>query len=709
MKFFHCRICLRWWLVCLVVGTMLPAMARKVTFRSGEAYRISPMEWTDLVVSPLITDPEALTCCADRGQESLWTITLEADGFYSIRNVATGHYMTYDGVRTMTRRYVRLSRTDHGDASRWNIYVGQSGLLIAAKADTRQLLNVRRGSYIVGTYREFSTVATQNERFLLVDKRGQTVTHLGGKEISLELLPDAVPGSNPVRPTLPRPATAQTLRVPLLQFTLDGRQGFCEEGGTTYLFPVPESMLGNTYRAIFAARDVPSDAVLYIDGRRQSGRKIRFSNVGGGRTHRLALVRGGDTVQAASVTFTALPVLRISASHISSAQFVPGTIEWSDADGSAPGQACCKVRWRGDYSLFSAKKSMGIKVVGADGRKLNVALGGLRADNYWILDAMALDPARMRNRVGQDLWRDMATHPYYAHSVKHARNYSRGRLVEVFLDGRYHGVYNLCERIDRKQTEIERADPDGVRGLLFKADNWSPATRLGGNSGTLSTPAPTSASWNGWQVKYPEPSAKRQTDWAPLIRALETAGTRHDQTFRREIGRYFDLPVLRDYWLFIELLYATDNSGKNMYWAVHDATRDGRMTPIPWDMDGTFGNSWNGSRESPGANGDYPAYLAREGKDNYLFNRLQRMDVDHWNSRTAERYAELRRTVLDPRRLAQRFRHYQTLMERSGAADREFRRWHSAMGMASGIGPEVDYVTQWVKNRIRCLDRKYGY
>lgn len=680
-------------------------MAQKSAFRSGRDYRISPMEWSHLAVAPLPTDPEALACQAGDGRETLWTITLESDGFYSIRNAASGRYLTYDGVRTMTRRYVRLSRSDHGDASRWNIYVGRSGLIIACKSAVNQLLNVRRTSFIVGTYLEPSPVATQNERFLLTDERGKAVTHFDGKEIPLAPVPD--PQS--VRPPSAHSVPVRPGRVPTLRFTLDGRGGFCEDGYSTYLFPVTESTLGRTYKATFSATEAPSGTELYVDGKRQRGNRIAFADVGGGRRYRLALVRDADTLQAASVTFTALPVLRVTAGHISSGHFTSGTIEWCDADNGGNGSARIKVRWRGDYSLTCPKKSMGIKVVDEDGHKRDISLGGLRTDNYWILDAMALDPSRMRNRVGQDLWHDMATPPYYAHSVKHAFNYSRGRLVEVFLDGRYHGVYNLCERIDRRQTGVVKADGDGVRGLLYKADGWSRATRLGGSEGVGYAAVQTSGTWGSWQVKYPEPSRKRQTDWKPLARALEMAATSDDDTFRREIGRYFDLPVLRDYWLFIELLYATDNSGKNMYWAVHDATRNGCLTPFPWDLDGTFGRSWNSSRTAAGGKGDYAAYLSGEGKHNYLIQRLARLDVDGWNRNVAGRYAELRRGVLAPDRIIARFRKYYRLMERSGAAEREYKRWRNTTGLSSAIGQEVDYLEQWIDGRVRTLDRKYGY
>lgn len=685
-------------LTCCLLSA-LAAAAGPIKFKSGEVYRLVPLAFPQLAVCPAPANAEEITCAPPQADRSYWTLTQEVDGFFTIRHAESRRYLTYDGLRTTTRRYVRLSQSDHGEMSRWHIYAGERGLIICCKSSQNLLLNVRRGSYIVGTYNELRATATENERFLLVDRKGRIVTHFGGTELRNE---PANPGGRE-----PLPAVQATLQ----EFTLDGRSGFREQGrgqgGATSLFTVDESVWGRDYKAAITAAGAPEGAQLYVDGERQARGKARFPQVTAGRTYRLAWVLDGDTVTRAAATFTTLPILSLSEARLSGTTFVNALLSWNEARGRR--SVHVKARWRGDYSLSHAKRSIGLKVVDEAGKKQDIALCGLRSDNYWILDAMAIDPARMRNRVAQDLWQDIATPPYYTHSVKHARTASRGCLVEVFLDGSYQGVYNLCERIDREQTQVAKADANGARGCLYKADHWSRSTRWGGSDGRGYSASPTSGSWGHWQIKYPEPSRKHQAEWGPLCRAEQFAAESDDSTFCREVGDYFDLPVLVDYWLFIELLHATDNSGKNMYWAVYDCRQSGKLTPIPWDLDGTFGRNWDGSRGPCAATNNYDNYLRGEGKQNYLVERLYRLDAQNWRERVRRRYAELRRGPFSADALLQRFEHYRSQLEKSGAGERERRRWDGQGGRTPDYAGEIKYLEGWLKERLATLDRKYDF
>lgn len=80
---------------------------------------------------------------------------------------------------------------------------------------------------------------------------------------------------------------------------------------------------------------------------------------------------------------------------------------------------------------------------------------GLRDDGDWILDAMYIDHARMRNRLSTDLWIDMNKVPYLSKEPR-AINGTRGYFVEVFLNNSYLGLYCLTERIDRKQLQLSK-------------------------------------------------------------------------------------------------------------------------------------------------------------------------------------------------------------------------------------------------------------
>ena len=44
----------------------------------------------------------------------------------------------------------------------------------------------------------------------------------------------------------------------------------------------------------------------------------------------------------------------------------------------------------------------------------------------------------------------------------------------------------------------------------------------------------------------------------------------YDEIFKKEVSEYFDIPVLIDYQIFLEVLKPIDNCGKNMYWGIYD-------------------------------------------------------------------------------------------------------------------------------------------
>ena len=72
----------------------------------------------------------------------------------------------------------------------------------------------------------------------------------------------------------------------------------------------------------------------------------------------------------------------------------------------------CKVKYRGNSSMRYEKKSFTIKLLDTYNGEFDVNLLGLRTDDTWVLDAMAIDRIRMRNRVNFDVWNDMSRVPY---------------------------------------------------------------------------------------------------------------------------------------------------------------------------------------------------------------------------------------------------------------------------------------------------------
>lgn len=693
-----------------------------IRFRDGGNYSLRCIEWPRGCIVPGCDMPDATDTplgyhmeAAKAGKAAQWTLTRVEDDFYTIRHSESALYLTFDGVRSSSKRYVYLSQGLHGDASLWRIYPGRTGLLIINKQRPDHMLDVRRGSGIVGTYSgNKSGVATDNERFYLTDGKGRPVTDFNGQPVSLPAIcfdPNAKP-----TPASSRVVPAAPVR---LKFTLDKRSPIYDSRTKSYLLTIPQRQFGGPFTAVIAPAEGMPEGKIHVDGvaAARNG-SCKFGKADGDRRFRVALCDGTDTVAAAWLSFTFLPIVEVTAQRLDKAAFHSGTFRLHEPNGgNGDGTLTARLRYRGDYSSLFQKRSLAVKLTGGDGNALDRSLLGMRSDNYWILDAMAVDRARMRNRVAMDLWNDFATRPYYAGKAPQALSGIRGKMVEVFLNGKYQGIYCLTERIDRKQTGIARTNAGEVRGCLYKTRQWGNWVQMGFDrfAGKFTGHRPpgfdnSSDTWENWEMKYPIPGKKKQQgDWQPLYDAIDFVGNTSDATFQRDAANRFDLPVVRDYWLFIELLFATDNSGKNMYWAAYDRTESTKLTPIPWDLDGTFGRNWGGHSSPCTPENDYRRFLLEQYSQNGLFERLHRLDPDGWNKQLGERYRKLRKNFFDPDRLFKRFDSYHKQLRQCGAEAREYRRWNNANGIGLDFESEAEFLQNWIARRVHHLDKKYGF
>jgi hypothetical protein len=177
--------------------------------------------------------------------------------------------------------------------------------------------------------------------------------------------------------------------------------------------------------------------------------------------------------------------------------------------------------------------------------------------------------------------------------------------------------------------------------------------------------------------------------------------------FTNHVHEYFDIPVIIDYYLFVTLLNAIDNEGKNMYWAVYDQTKDKMITPAVWDLDISMGAK---SAEQYNKNFSSPEF--NSGDVLYLITRLKNIDVNHFNNKVCSRYAELRKTVFSIDSLQKRYEHYYNLLVRNGAAERETEKWSmdsDILGEIIDFDSEIAYIKNWITHRIVYLDKMFSY
>ena len=395
-----------------------------------------------------------------------------------------------------------------------------------------------------------------------------------------------------------------------------------------------------------------------------------------------------------AVTTTTLPIVSLDHGEVVSDSFQPGSMKLIHGDGTAE-EYHTLLRYRGASTLIYDKKNYAVKLTDANGEDMDASLLGMRSDNSWILDAMAADMARMRNRVSTDLWLALSTRPYYANLEPSMVNSTHGEFVEVTVNGAYWGIYCLTEKVDRKQLKAKKYQGSTVRGVLYKAIAHDSLRKI------TEVPKDSSATWQGWEAQYPDSSKGEPFTWQPLYSLAELLSQPEgSKEVERTLETRVDLPVWIDYCLLMDLMHATDNGKKNMFVYFRDITAsDVRACICPWDMDATWGRTWRRIKEGPETNCNIS-----NGVNFHMYTTLP----DGFY-RQCQRWAELRDAGMTAEYILAIFDRYFDLFERSGAAGRETERWNGINDVTIDFETEKDYIHDWVPRRIVYLDTDYGY
>ena len=404
------------------------------------------------------------------------------------------------------------------------------------------------------------------------------------------------------------------------------------------------------------------------------------------------LIAAAALAFAAHATRAQLPKVELWAGGLSDL-FSHGRIS---VDGGPAMDA--ELRWRGASAKRYSKKSYAVKLLAEDGGKLDTTLLGMREDNSWILDAMAVDKARMRNRVSTDLWLDMSRKSHIADLKPGMVNGTRGKFVEVWLNGVYEGIYCLTEKIDRKQLKLRKAEKGSVRGVLYKIVNHGFMNHKDVEHYGYS---PGAGTWDAWELQYPGSEDSREDAWWPLAETEHWLNHSDEEALADSFALKFDLPVWVDYTVFVDMIFGEDNESKNFYTYLYDITGDDRRLGIaPWDMDHSWGRRYDGAEQPP----EGMLHWEWHGAFKHIVG-----DTGVAPGQCSARYAELRAGLFTTEKLKSRFARYFDLFRKSGAAKRETSRWSGKDGIELDFDAEQRLIEEWIDRRIAFLDSAYGY
>lgn len=348
----------------------------------------------------------------------------------------------------------------------------------------------------------------------------------------------------------------------------------------------------------------------------------------------------------------------------------------------------CKVKYRGSSSLVYDKKSLAIKLYDDKWKNLDYNLLGIRETNKWILDAMAIDRIRMRNRICFDIWNEYSQTPYKTDYER--RNGTKGQFVEVFVNGEYHGLYCLTDKIERKLLGLKKPkeQDDGsvnIRGVLYKCNQWCDAAFL---TGYQEEPM-DNIEWNNWELQEPEDYPSVET-WTPLKEIIDFCQKSDELSFADHYKEHFYKDNLIDYGILLFAFNIRDNLMKNTFLSIVDINENRKFLITPWDLDTSLGGEYNGE------------YYDEEALFSLVFNwvqpyyRLYNENVDNFLEDMKNKWLILSHDIMSKENINNKIDQYTQQLIESGAWSREYTKWNNnPVPLKEELADEVSYVKNW--------------
>jgi hypothetical protein len=402
------------------------------------------------------------------------------------------------------------------------------------------------------------------------------------------------------------------------------------------------------------------------------------------------------------------------------ARFVEAKTGRSSLLGSPDFEGLGELNVRGHTSLRYPKHSYHFqtKQEGLGSRK--VPLLGMPKESDWVLYAPYSDKSLMRDVLGYELSNQMGRYAARTRFVEVFLNESRGKLTQR----NYIGVYVFEEKIKRgknrvnieKLTPEEVTEPNITGGYIIKKDHSDqiddPDRNLPMLGGSGHRKESSFRSSHGNHFYYVEPKGDEITDeqkrWLKqYIDKFEWV--LHTDDFKdpkKGYAAYIDPDSFIDHQLLVEL---SKNIDGYRFSTFYYKDRGGRLNMGPiWDWNLGFGNA--NARDGFNPEGWYWSQL-----DDRQYSWFRRLFEDpDFAQRYVDRWGELRTNQFSVGKILARVN--ELAAELNEAQERNFRRWR-VLGrniwpnafVGQSFNDEIDFLRQWIRQRIAWMDEEFMY
>lgn len=285
---------------------------------------------------------------------------------------------------------------------------------------------------------------------------------------------------------------------------------------------------------------------------------------------------------------------------------------------------------QGNSSMNYAKKNMTVKMYSDEAleEKLKVDFKGWGKQRKHVYKANWIDLTHARNIVSARIWADVVkSRSNYAELPEELRTSPNqgaidGFPIKVYSQGIYQGRYTLNIPKDAWMANMDDS-----------LDEHCILCGEGYNSGCF-----RSASMGEWTDEVHDTRPTLITNrWLEVINFVMKST---DEEFKANLGNYFFVDSLIDYFIFGIVSCGLDAFGKNQLYFTYDGQR---WIASMYDMDSTWGLYWNGASF---VSASYSRQEFEDFVDNREGNLLYIRLAELFCERIQERYTELKQSVL---------------------------------------------------------------
>jgi len=368
------------------------------------------------------------------------------------------------------------------------------------------------------------------------------------------------------------------------------------------------------------------------------------------------------------------------------------------------------IELRGSSSQMFPKKQYAVELWTDAQTDTSASLLGLPEEEDWVLYAPYSDKSLLRNVLAYKFGSDLG---WYA---------PRTRLVELYLNDQYQGVYVLTEKIKRDQNRVnistlnpdENSGDDLTGGYIVKLDKFDGATQGFGWDSPYAPPYRSQHQVIHFQFHYPkedEITSAQSNYIREHITEFEHSlyGPQYRDT-RVGYRNFINIASFIDFAIINELTRNVDGYRLSTFLYKDKDSKDGKLYLGPiWDFNLAFGNAdyCEGGSTSGWAwdfnnicSGDWwliPFWWRRLLRDpEYVIqfqNRWTELRSDVYSNPTIMNYIDSMAAVLDQ------------------PQQRNFSRWPILNNyiwpnnyVGGSYANEINYLKNWINNRLYWLD-----